>query len=247
MQLAAGPSSVAFRLSGWQVLSRTQLDSALVEAAIASGTHFLSETQVTLGPAWADRRMVSLRCGNEQLEIAARLILAADGLGSRLLQDEDSRAIQTAPGSRVGAGVVADSSPAFYEPGIIYMTYGAGGYVGLVRLEDGRLNLAAAFDLEFLKKSQNPGIAAAKLLHETGWPSVEGLAELPWQGTPTLTRQADRPASARVFAIGDAGGYIEPFTGEGIGWCWRVAEPWFPWHSELRTTGSHPWPTNGQS
>jgi flavin-dependent dehydrogenase len=162
--------------------------------------------------------VVRLQCENEQVEIAARLIVAADGLGSRLLQGEDGCAVQTAPGSRVGAGAVADSSPAFYEPGIIYMAYGTGGYVGLVRLEDGRLNLAAALDVDFLKKSQNPGRATAQLLHETGWPAVDNLAELPWQGTPALTRQAARPACGRVFAIGDAGGYVEPFTGEGIGW-----------------------------
>ncbi len=218
MHLAAGRSRAHVPLTGWQALSRTRLDFALVELAIACGTHFLPETQVTLGPECADRRIANLRRGNERVEIAARLIVAADGLGSRLLQGEDRGAIRIAPGSRVGAGAVAEFAPAFYELGIIYMAYGAGGYVGLVRLEDGRLNLAAALDVDFLKKSQNPGRATAQLLHETGWPPVNSLAELPWQGTPALTRQAARPACARVFAIGDAGGYVEPFTGEGIGW-----------------------------
>jgi flavin-dependent dehydrogenase len=41
---------------------------------------------------------------------------------------------------------------------------------------------------------------------------------LPWRGTPALTRRAGALAGERWFAIGDAAGYIEPFTGEGMAW-----------------------------
>jgi flavin-dependent dehydrogenase len=51
-----------------------------------------------------------------------------------------------------------------------------------------------------------------------GWPPVPDLENLPWRGTPGLTRQAPRLAADRLFGIGDAAGYIEPFTGEGIAW-----------------------------
>ena len=42
-----------------------------------------------------------------------------------------------------GRGVVvpADAVPDFYVPGTIFMATGRGGYVGLVRLEDGRLDV----------------------------------------------------------------------------------------------------------
>jgi flavin-dependent dehydrogenase len=33
-----------------------------------------------------------------------------------------------------------------------------------------------------------------------------------------LTRAAQRRAAERLFLLGDAAGYIEPFTGEGIAW-----------------------------
>jgi flavin-dependent dehydrogenase len=42
--------------------------------------------------------------------------------------------------------------------------------------------------------------------------------DLPWRGTPALTRSARRLAAERVFVLGDAAGYIEPFTGEGMAW-----------------------------
>ena len=69
-----------------------------------------------------------------------------------------------------------------------------------------------------MRSHGGPGSAAVQLLAEMGWPSVPNLAEQNWRGTPTLTRQARRRAAERLFLIGDAAGYIEPFTGEGMAW-----------------------------
>lgn len=123
-------------------------------------------------------------------------------------------------GSRIGAGVVlpADCAPAFYAPGTIHMATGRGGYVGLVRVEDDRLDVAAAFDPAFVKQQAGPGPAAETILAEAGWPVPPGLADSPWKGTPALTRQPVRLATYRQFVVGDAAGYVEPFTGEGMAW-----------------------------
>jgi flavin-dependent dehydrogenase len=98
------------------------------------------------------------------------------------------------------------------------MAYGTGGYVGLVRLDGGKLNIAAALNVGLLKKAHNPAGLVGQLLGEIGWPAVPGVSDLTWHGTPALTRQPARPGGERVLAIGDAAGYVEPFTGEGIGW-----------------------------
>jgi flavin-dependent dehydrogenase len=37
-----------------------------------------------------------------------------------------------------------------------------------------------------------------------------------WRGTPPLTTKPSRVAAERICLIGDAGGYFEPFTGEGM-------------------------------
>ena len=37
-----------------------------------------------------------------------------------------------------------------------------------------------------------------------------------WTGTVPLTRRSPVPAEHRVLLLGDAAGYVEPFTGEGI-------------------------------
>ena len=42
--------------------------------------------------------------------------------------------------------------------------------------------------------------------------------EAGWRGTAPLTRQARRVSGHRLFGLGDATGYVEPFTGEGMAW-----------------------------
>ena len=39
------------------------------------------------------------------------------------------------PNARIGAGFVSAVAPDFYRNGTLYMTCGAAGYLGLVRLE----------------------------------------------------------------------------------------------------------------
>jgi flavin-dependent dehydrogenase len=47
---------------------------------------------------------------------------------------------------------------------------------------------------------------------------VPGLEAAAWRGTPGLTRRLRPIAEERLLVLGDAAGYVEPFTGEGIAW-----------------------------
>jgi len=98
------------------------------------------------------------------------------------------------------------------------MAVGRRGYVGLVRVEDGGLDVAAAFDAEFVKSSGGLGAAAANILAECRMPSIDECLNALWKGTPALTRSSTSIAGRRWFAVGDAAGYVEPFTGEGMAW-----------------------------
>ena len=202
LKVGAGGRCADVRLPGGVALSREAFDTALIDEAVRAGATFLSGTAVHLDAEGA------LSNG-----LTANAVIVADGLNGRVRSDAP---IVTA-GSRIGAGTVLDNAPHEYEAGTIFMATGRGGYVGLVRLEDGRLDVAAAFDAEFVRE-HGLGGAAQRILRSSGLPAVPGLAEAHWRGTPPLTRAPVRVAGPRWFAIGDAAGYIEPFTGEGMAW-----------------------------
>ena len=199
-------------------LSRETFDAALVEKAIEAGVEFLPEAHAHLGSVQETLRGVFLRNDGQQALAGGRVVLGADGLGGRLLAGEADTRIVVQAGSRLGAGVMADRYPAFFDSGTVYMACGNGGYVGLVRIEDGRLNVAAALDGAFVKRARGLGHAVAAITREAGFPVIDGLENLPWHGTPLLTRHASPPAAERVFLLGDAASYVEPFSGEGMAW-----------------------------
>lgn len=197
VRLAAGRRSADLRLPGGVALSREALDLALIREAEAAGVTVRTGVKPwPHGGATPDARVTVVATG----------LTASSG--------------PPVKGSRLGGGVMvpAGAVPAFFEPGTIFMATGRGGYVGLVRVEDGRLDVAAAFDPAFVKAVGGLGRAAEAVLAGTGWPAVPGLAELPWKGTPALTRRPVAVAGPGWFAVGDAAGYVEPFTGEGMAW-----------------------------
>src|ERR1700677_277618 len=145
MKVASRGCLANLRIGG-RALSREVFDAALVKAAIEAGAHFLPETYARLGEVIGGARTVGLRGAGREIVLSAAVVIGADGLGSRLLNREPDHQTRVAVGSRLGAGTVGGDFPRFYEDATIFMACGTGGYVGLVRLEDGRLNVAAAFD-----------------------------------------------------------------------------------------------------
>lgn len=218
MRLSARHYEARFAMAGGVSLSRETFDAALVAEATSAGAVFLPETTATLADLTTAARVVRLANRDGAVRIAARVLLAADGLGGVLLARSGENTAPPQLGARIGAGVISTDAPVFYRPGTLSMICGAGGYLGLVRLEDGRLDLAAAFDAQWMRRLGGPGAAASKLLNDAGWPLPAALEAAPWHGTPALTRQARRVAAERVFVLGDAAGYVEPFTGEGMAW-----------------------------
>jgi flavin-dependent dehydrogenase len=108
------------------------------------------------------------------------------------------------------------------------MAFGRAGYVGLVKLEDGRLNIAAALSSNVLRAAGGPGRLALAILREAGMEPIDGLRQSRWRGTPALSRRPQSVAFHRVFVLGDAAGYVEPLTGEGIGWALSAARAVLP-------------------
>jgi flavin-dependent dehydrogenase len=220
-------------LPGGAAVSRYALDASLVDAAVAAGADFRPGAVAELragDPAGGSRRGV-LRCRGEVIEVEAKVVVAACGLGSPLAGRRQSAGRRAAAsterprrvaGARIGVARIVSGAPRSYRPGTVYMAVGTGGYVGCVRLEDGRLNVAAALDQSFVREV-GPAAACRRILAEAGFPRIAGVVSGSWSGTPPLGSRPSRVAGERLFLLGDAAGYAEPFTGEGIGWALAAA------------------------
>ncbi len=204
--------SVAF--SGCS-LSRERFDYQLIQEAVKRGVHFLPNTRAVMGEVENEARNVTLLNGKTNQIIQSKIVLIADGLSGSALAGQHV-ITEMKPRSRIGIGTIVNEGPAFYESGTIYMAYSKEGYVGTVRLEDGRLDVAAALYPGLIQQ----GIEASlrKIWNETGFPEIMFPEKTHWLGTPSLTRSKNQLGGERFFIIGDAAAYTEPFTGEGISW-----------------------------
>jgi flavin-dependent dehydrogenase len=196
-------------------LSRERLDAGLIREGVRAGAAFLPEAVAEVSAQGTWLRGVGPRGDRataETVVVAADVTLVSDGLAGTACELEPP-VIER--GGRIGVAAVVESA---FEPGVIQMVYGRGGYVGMVRLEDGRTNVAAALDPGFVRERGGPGAAMAGLFAQAGAATPAGLAHARWSGTPRLTRYRRRVWRPGVLVIGDAAGYVEPFTGEGMGW-----------------------------
>lgn len=216
--LSAGARSVRLALEGSRAVSRLALDLALVDAARAEGVEFWSGRRAALGDVGEHHRVVRISNADTDVQVRASVVLDATGLGSGLVGPEAPPS-EVAERSRIGLGASFVDAGYPVRPGELHMVVGPRGYVGIVRVESGVLNVAAAVDPSLLRGAR-PHRVIMDLLSSIGLPP---LAEPTsgWRGTPTLTRSAGALGAHRLLRLGDAAGYVEPFTGEGM--CWALS------------------------
>ena len=208
-------------LGGGRVLSRSRLDLALLQAAKAAGATVLTGTRANLGAPAAGLepwREVVLQLGSARRSVSAKVVLIAAGLTHRALGGEAEITTKFEPHSRMGAGCVLPEEAAALAPGVLQMAVGRGGYVGLVRVEGGEINLACAFDRALLQCRGGAAGVCQQILAEAGFAPLPALEVAAWQLTAALRRRTRPLAGHRLLLLGDAAGYVEPFTGEGMGW-----------------------------
>lgn len=218
MLLAAGGRRAMLPLPAGFSVSRAAFDVALVREAIAAGAAFLPRASARLVGEQGDCRRLALQCDGGNRRVATRIVVDASGLKSPLRSRQPAYRETVARKPRIGLGALVENGPTAYETGAIHMAAGEDGYVGAVRVEDGRLEVAAAVDPAFVRESGGAGPAIVAILKRAGLPVIDRIAVADWRGTPALSRRPDTVAEHRLFAVGDAAGYVEPFTGEGMAW-----------------------------
>ena len=91
---------------------------------------------------------------------------------------------------------------------------------------------------------ERPALQA--LFADARFPAPARLHAAQVRGTLPLTRTTSSVTLPRTFLLGDAGGYVEPFTGEGMSWALSAAAAVVPlaervvregWSASTATTG----------
>jgi flavin-dependent dehydrogenase len=199
------------------------MDYAIVEAAQRAGVCVFDGVNAHVLPDDAhDWREVSASGPNApRASWRARVIVAADGLGRPSLAALSDFSSRPAVSSRVGFGMTGAIAPANageYPAGRLHMAVRPDGYAGVTRVADGRLCIAAAVDPRVVRGRDSLGSWLANATAASGWPDLPGLESAKFRGTPLLTRLERRRAGRRLLLVGDAAGYTEPITGEGMAW-----------------------------
>ncbi len=239
-----------------QAISRRTLDPILVEAAVQSGAVFCSETiaKIVDDEAIEFRRVQLCHASGRSCFINSRIAIVADGLGQSSLSEFPELTSRVESGARIGLGATFEDRSDSYQPHELTMAVGRMGYVGLARVEGEKLNVAAAIDVAAMK-ALGPVAVVASILQSCRLPVPKAIEEARWVGTLPLTRTSRVVAARRLFKVGDAAGYVEPFTGEGMSWsiidalnlselitnfglddCRRLEVAWnAQWHSKLKS------------
>jgi flavin-dependent dehydrogenase len=211
---ASGWQAVSALPSGGFAISRKSLDEIMLKRAKESGVVFVDRTTARPSSETKDG-YCELKISRDgcSLVIKAHLTIIASGLHS--FGAEQKTVISS--DSYLGAGKSLKHFEGNYVPGTIYMALGSLGYTGLVLLEDGSLNIAAALSATLIKRHRGLNNAIRSILLTAGFEVPFDNNQL-FESTPLLSRSSSTFVSKRLLSVGDNAKFVEPFTGEGIGW-----------------------------
>jgi flavin-dependent dehydrogenase len=198
-------------------LDRRGFDAALAAAATHRGAT-LVEHVVFEQPIWRDGRAAGaiLRGTDGRVEVSSRCLVGADGARSRVAASLGVSRPVVAP-RRMGLIARYEGTPALTGTGEMHV--GPGWYVGLAPVPDGQLNVGMALPMPRNGHRQSAEDRFQRAVD--GLPDVaerlRGRARLTRiRGAAPIGQRVTRAAGDGWLLIGDAAGFIDPFTGEGI-------------------------------
>ena len=209
-------------------LSRRVLDATLLEHAREAGVRVLEGQQVRGVAAAAGGATVEVRPADGPLgrhrRLTASLLVGADGTRSVVSRSLglDRRVIWP---RRVGMIAHVRGVEGLETYGEMYA--GRGAYCGLAPLPEGETNVGLVMDAAVAAAAG--GLEAA---YAAGLARLPGAAARlagteragPVRGVAPLARRVSRPYADGVLLVGDAAGFLDPFTGEGVFRALRGAE-----------------------
>lgn len=201
----------SFSTGTMRTVSREQMDDVLVRQAVEAGVVFADACSATINetPHESDQA-VTLARKAESVRVAARTIVDAAGLASHRGSTE-GRATPY-----VGLGAMLDDGARLLASPELRMAVSSHGYLGAAPLADGRLTLAAAVKTSAMRAEAGGAAMLAGLLEMLGLPR-NVATRTRFRGVPPVRVRQPAQCGA-VFRVGDAARFVEPITGEGMGW-----------------------------
>jgi geranylgeranyl reductase family protein len=203
-------------------LDRERFDAALAAHAVASGAHLLERTALHdvhwRGGQDAKGGRVTgavLRTAGGRQTVRCRWLIGADGARSRTAQRLNVEL--GALGRPQRLGLVAHYSGVAELADHGEMHVGRGYYIGLAPLAGGRLNVGMALPLDGDRQSAEERFGAAIASLPAVGERLRGSRRVtPIRGASPIAHRVRSPAGRGWMLVGDAAGFIDPFTGEGI-------------------------------
>lgn len=198
-------------------LDRRTFDALLAEHAAQSGAELREDTRIVALTGDGSRiDGAVLRDGRTGREAAVRApwVIGADGARSTVARLLGVERPVLAP-RRIGLVAHVAGPPGLVDHGEMHV--GDGYYVGLAPTPGGELNVGMALPMRGRRGSASDRFAGAI----AGIPAVrrrlDGMERLaPIRGTSPIGHRVSEVAGRGWLLVGDAAGFVDPFTGEGI-------------------------------
>ena len=201
------------------ITPRVELDKKLLDEAERIGVRVVQPATAK----WLDAQKFAVRLAEHTCVVDAKLVIAADGLGSGIARARGWN--PTSPGRKYGfAGSWrAPNALANWSSERIEMRVVRGGYLGMVAESHEQIHVAGLIDRN--SKLGRPD----ELLNEVArsWPLLAAALQegrpSRWNAAGPLPWKPTRIADESTALVGDAAGYAEPFSGEGMRWAFESA------------------------
>ncbi len=192
-------------------LDRLTFDAVLAAHAVDSGAR-LRERTVVRGVELRDGVAI-VALGTEE-RIRARWVIGADGGRSRVARSLGVERPVRAP-RRLGLVAHYEGLPDLAQRGEMHV--GRGLYIGLAPLAGGRLNVGMALPLDRAGGPAEARFEAAVASLPAVARRLAGRRRLTAiRGSGPIGHRVARPAGPGWMLVGDAAGFVDPFSGEGI-------------------------------
>ncbi len=203
---------------GWAV-RRELFDATLVRAAQRAGVELLAGHRVTSVTRDASGVVTGVECSSpsrEPLVLRARFVVGADGTRSRVATELGVR--RETPWLRKVALVTRYSGVPWGDRAEVHLL--ERGFFAVAPIEGGDVSLNLVLDA---REYERTGLPRDELLEEwlhrtpkLGERILRGRRIDPVRGTGAMAMSTTRQVFDGAALVGDASGYVDPITGEGI-------------------------------